>query len=261
MFTNKICLVFGGLLFLNLSSGQASITEEQTEIVAAGLSSLNLSSGQASVADEHDETEIVMDFANSRVRITKGSIQLNSISDEDLKDFQTIWGNAETMKWIGKGNVKSPEESIKQVNSFKHCWIKSFESRTFFYNMLFGIKVEAKFAGYINLFTPHDEKWIINNEGRTELSIGILPEFQRKGQGKQATEMIVYDYIPFLNENNFLVGNKPILSVEATCKLDNTYVNAALKKACGEPVVLENTSYGSARNFYKLPMTFKDSTL
>lgn len=234
MIKNKFCFALVGFLFLNLHLSHASLSD--------------------------DETQIIMDKTHKHVTITKGSIHLNSVSKADFEDFQDLWSNPDVMKWIGKGSTKSKEQSSKLFWAFEQCWETSFKKNIFSFNMLFSIKIKEpeqehpSFIGYVNLFTPHDKDWVINNEGRTELGIGILPKFQGKGQGRQAVEVIVNHYIPYLNENRFLVAGNLIQSVEATCKTDNVYVNVALKKACGEPILLTDTPYGQARNFYKLSL-------
>ncbi|MGI4851365.1 MAG: GNAT family N-acetyltransferase [Janthinobacterium lividum] len=261
MIKNKFCLALIGLLFLNLHTGQASLDKDEVSDIENRLTQVSLSKDNI----QTDKTNIDFNEKEAYVLMIKGSLQLESISDKDLKDFQALWSNPETMKWIGKGTIKSEEQSAKEFTAFKNCWKRSFDLNILSFNNLFTIKVKEpeeegfKFIGYVNLFTHRDEGWNIIDAGCIELGLGISPEYQGKGQGRQAIQMIIKDYIPYLNAHNkFSVVGQPIASVEATCKPDNVYVNKALREECGDPTYLAETSYGSPRNFYKLVLTTQE---
>ncbi|GAO97821.1 hypothetical protein Cva_00461 [Caedimonas varicaedens] len=190
----------------------------------------------------------------SDIIIHHDPLVLKPVRKENLDVLMPIYENKAVMQWVGDGKTKTRQTVEKELSAYEHCWRESLAKNTLFYNMRFVVSINEEVVGVVGLFTPHTN-WDINKEGILGLVGFGKPEYSGKKYATIITEIMIKDYIPFLQKENFAIGEQPIKALHATAMLNNQPVNKLLKKYFNEPQYLAETEFGNPRNLYTLSLS------
>jgi RimJ/RimL family protein N-acetyltransferase len=171
----------------------------------------------------------------TQVTIQTERLLLKSISREEVKYFETLFGDPIVMKMYGTGDVKTVEYAQKRVNTLSARW----ENGDPFSCFSVWHKESKQFMGAVIL--GHGD-----NPGESEMAFLFHEEFWNQGYGRESISAIFEQFVPSIAGRD--LEGAPFHLITASARIDNLASNAILKRW----MTLERLEekHGALRNIY-----------
>lgn len=172
------------------------------------------------------------DQGHLNVTIDTERLRLESVQAKDLESYEAyLYQDPEVMASIGLGGTRNEEYVRQRIDEWRFKWNfqDPFSTFTVHYNQT------NAFLGMISLSAPFPQEYchskVVEPENTASLVFMYKKDCWKQGIGTEATEAVVLDYVPELQDRQFKIKNdKPLMYLYATAREDNVAACKILEK-------------------------------
>lgn len=182
----------------------------------------------------------VDDAKRLSVSIDTKDLHIRSVEESDFPSYVSLFADQTTMATFGDGKTKTEEKVRKSFENYARARAENNP-----YDRLTTSTRNNNFVGTVAL-TPYGAP------GVAELGIASLPDYWKQGFGTKAAVVIVKEYAPATVKEGYLIQGKPLDTIVATARPDNSGSIAIIEGKLGMQFQKEefNTLYQGMRRYY-----------